>query len=117
MIILSTPHDELRKELLTKDKGYKLTNVLEKAREHEAILASKGMLQNLGAEAQDESISRVDIIRKQPFKKKCMSCGLNHAPRACPAYKDKCHNCGHIGHWQKCCRKKKHEQNQERRQN
>ena len=64
MIILSTPHDELRKELLTKDKGYKLSEVLERAREHEAIIASKGVLQNIGA-TQD---AKVDVIRKTLFR-------------------------------------------------
>ena len=28
-------------------------------------------------------------------------------PRQCPAYKDHCKYCDAIGHWEKCCRKKK----------
>ena len=108
MIKLSTPHDEFRKELQTKNKGFKLAHVLEKTREHKSIIASKGVLQNIGA-TQD---AKVDTIRKT-FKKKCFNCNLIHASKACPAFKDKCHICGHVGYWHKCCRKKKFDRNSE----
>ena len=39
-IILSTPYEEFRKELLTYPKGYDISKVIEKCREYEAIKAS-----------------------------------------------------------------------------
>ena len=45
----------------------------------------------------------------------CRNCALSHAPRQCPAYKDRCKNCDGVGHWEKCCRKKTDEQEKYRK--
>ena len=112
MVILSTPHEDLRKTLLTTEKGFKVSDVIEKAREYEAILASKDMLQAININKQEKENQTVDAIRKKSNnfgygttkRRKCFNCGLNHPPRSCPAFKDKCHNCGKPGHWAKLCR-------------
>ena len=112
MVILSTPHEDLRKTLLTTEKGFKVSDLIEKAREYEAILASKDMLQAININKQEKENQTVDAIRKKSNnfgygttkRRKCFNCGLNHPPRSCPAFKDKCHNCGKPGHWAKLCR-------------
>ena len=47
MIILSTPFEDLRKELLAKPKGHSITDVLQKGREYEAIKTSQATLKTL----------------------------------------------------------------------
>ena len=44
---------------------------------------------------------------ERTHERKCSNCGTNHKPRQCPAYRDACNACGAIGHWEKCCRKKR----------
>ncbi|XP_014667285.1 PREDICTED: uncharacterized protein LOC106808892 [Priapulus caudatus] len=97
MIILSTPFDDFRKELLTKVKGHEIRQVLERGRDYEAIQASQASLSAMKGNG-----PRVDEVSVQ--KQKCHNCWLNHAPRSCPAYRDKCHTCGRLGHWKKLCR-------------
>ena len=64
MVILSTPHEDLRKTLLTTEKGFKVSDLIEKAREYEAILASKDMLQAININKQEKENQTVDAIRK-----------------------------------------------------
>ena len=100
--------DVTRRKLLQENK-LTLSKAIEIAR---AIEVSKTQMNKIKqSEAEQglnnlDAISKRDVIRKT-FKKKCLNCNLIHAPKACPAFRDKCHNCGHVGHWQKCCRKKK----------
>ena len=114
MVILSTPHEEFRKELFTKPKGTKINEVLERGREYEAIIASQESLKTMGQQSftTENNLpdpTKVDALQrnyKPGFKKRsCLNCGLIHAPRPCPAYNDLCHGCGIIGHWRKFCRK------------
>ena len=42
--------------------------------------------------------------------RKCSNCGTYHKPCQCPAYRDACNSCGAIGQWEKCCRKKRKNQ-------
>lgn len=110
MIILSTPHEDFRKELLTKPKGYSITNVIERGREFEAILASQASLKSMHEQPPPQD-HKVDAIRRKAADnqkdtiKNCRNCGLTHAPRSCPAYNDTCNACGSKGHWRKQCRK------------
>ena len=47
----------------------------------------------------------VDTITKKTNVLSCRNCGLEHAPRSCPAYHDECNACGSLGHWKTCCMK------------
>ena len=118
MVITSTQNEEFRKELLTKPKGTKINTIIERGREHEAIIASqaslKAMNQNTAtAEHEPSDTAKVDALKRiqrtqnPRMKKPCQNCGRIHPPRSCPAYNDLCHGCGSMGHWQKYCRKSK----------
>ena len=100
MVILSTPYDDLRKELLGKAKEYTIARAIERGREFEAIAASQQSIKHLYNKE-----SNVDAIRKQ-FSKPCGNCDLRHEYRQCPAFNDECRNCKRKGHWAKCCRSK-----------
>ena len=52
--------------------------------------------------------SRYEVKRQNV----CTNCALSHPPRQCPAFKDHCKYCGAIGHWKKCCRKRKSDSRQ-----
>ena len=118
MVITSTPIEEFRKELLTKPKGTKINTIIERGREHEAIITSqaslKAMNQNTTTSehelldtAKVDALKRTQRTQNPQMKKPCQNCGRIHPPRSCPAYNDLCHGCGSIGHWQKYCRKSK----------
>jgi hypothetical protein len=47
MLILSTPNNDFRKDLLSKPKDYKITDAIETGKEYEAIDASRISLKNL----------------------------------------------------------------------
>lgn len=109
MVILSTPYEDFRKELLTKPKGHEISIVLERGREYEAIAASTASLKTLSG----NTATNMDAIRRQNNSQKqqqnpqnpCKNCGLSHPPRSCPAYNDRCSACKSIGHWKRMCRK------------
>ena len=86
MVILSTPFDDLRKELLAKPKGHPITDVLNKGREYEAIQASQASLKTLGAAA----TTNIDAVYKG---RPCNNCGLHHARSKCPASEAVCGGC------------------------
>ena len=100
MVIKCTPFEDLRKELFPKPKGFAINKVIEKAREYEALTLSQASLKSMSV-----TPSKFDAIRKG--HNKCGNCGLQHAPRSCPAYNDECRACGTKGHWEKHCRKSK----------
>lgn len=115
MVILSTPHDEFRKELLTKVKGHPVSEVLERGREYEAIAASTVSLKSMSLHptptAQSTNTS-VDAIRRRSnptsqntAQNRCSNCGLTHKKGSCPAYNDKCSACNAKGHWKMMCRR------------
>ena len=39
-------------------------------------------------------------------KRQCLKCLKCHDPAKCPAYNQKCHKCGHLGHYAVACRSK-----------
>ena len=104
LIIASTPNEMLQKLLLDQDKGCSLGHVLTEARKYEAIAAGKHSLQCLRVPHHT-----VNEVKRRNL---CMNCALSHPPRQCPAYKDHCKYYDAIGHWEKCCRKKKSDSRQ-----
>ena len=109
LIIASTPYDSFRKDLLGKPIGYTTTETLQEGRKYEAITAGNAQLNQMSQVSEE-----VHAIRTHD--RKCSNCGTNHKPRQCPAYRDSCNACGVIGHWEKCCRKKRQQGKQKGRQ-
>lgn len=108
MIILSTPIDDFRKELLTKPKAHPMTQVLEKGREFEAVIAAQTSLRGMSM-SKPNPPTNVDAIMKsgnQASPRQCPNCGTKHAFKSCPAYQATCSYCKNKGHWVKCCRNK-----------
>ena len=105
LVIAGTPHEEFRKELLPKPKGFALKNMLELGRRYEAIAKGAEQLKQLGlTERRDDD---VDAVHQRKFKRKsCDYCGTQHAKKECPAYTSKCKVCGKVGHWAKMCYRK-----------
>ncbi len=99
MIILSTPFEDLRKDLLAKPKGFAIADVLAKGREYEALQASEASLKSMNATA---AATNVDAVHKTQT---CGNCGLHHKSQSCPASQSKCGGCSAMGHWKKMCRK------------
>ena len=69
MVITSTPIEEFRKELLTKPKGTKINTIIERGREHEAIITSqaslKAMNQNTATSEHELSdTAKVDALKR-----------------------------------------------------
>ena len=50
-------------------------------------------------------MKRNDKQHESTFK--CKYCGKSHAPKQCPAFGKKCHNCGKNNYFSKVCQKKK----------
>ena len=93
LIIACTPHDAFRKELLGKPKGHTLASFLTEGRQHEALTAGDAQVKSLAGQA-----GNIDAVRKQykQQQRQCRNCGLNHAPRKCPANGDICRACGKL---------------------
>ncbi len=102
LIILSTPHDSFRKELLGKARGTTIKDVLTEGRKHEALAAGNQQLNHL-----THAEKPVDYFRKKrgnPKEKKCGRCDRVHNRGECPAYNSVCELCNKRGHWQVVCR-------------
>ena len=100
MIIVSTPVEDLCKELLSKPKGYLVNDVIERGYENEVIHASQTSLRNMSARL----ATTVNVVTRSS----CSNCGLHPPPKSCPAYKDMCLACGCMGHWKYLCGNSRH---------
>ena len=96
-----------------------MKDAIAEGRRFEAIIAGKKEIEQM----KKEQKSKRDINSKscdeenidaQQFKpnrgqghQQCGSCGLNHAPKRCPAFGQTCSACGKLNHWAKVCRSKK----------
>ena len=94
LVIAGTKMEVFRRELLGKEKGLTLQEVLNEGRKHEAAALGTMQLQGL-------SEQKIDYVKT---KKRCGNCGLIHKYRQCPAFKDTCKACGNKGHRLKLCR-------------
>ena len=113
-IILSTPIDDYRKELLTYEKGYAITDVIEKGQEFEAVIAAQSSLREMSLSKPAPNTTQVDVINKQnQSSRECQNCGTTHPPKSCPAYQSTCAYCRNKGHWFKCCRNKRMDERDE----
>ena len=65
---------------------------------------SKGSNKHRPNSKQVEGSSRSPPDRKR----QCLKCLKYHDPAKCPAYNQKCHKCGHLGHYAVACRSKSH---------
>ncbi|ELU01792.1 hypothetical protein CAPTEDRAFT_207111, partial [Capitella teleta] len=72
MVILSRPHDEFRKELLTKAKGHPVSKVLERDREYQAM-----------SECMKVTLKRRKVLQDQENSIVLVKC-LNHAKTSDP---------------------------------
>ena len=114
-LVLSTPTEDFRKDLLSKPKGFPIADVVSMGRQYEAIAASQATLQGLSRPNASTPLN-VDAVRKSSRSKgnrvtgdtdhTCRNCGKSHKPRQCPAYNDTCDFCNHKGHWKAHCRKR-----------
>ena len=98
LFIASTPFDSFRRDLLGQEKRYKLSDALAEGRRYEALTAGSQQAQSLGHPGQPPSINAIQA------RNPCGNSALQHAPRKCPAFGDKCKKCGKPNHWAKCCR-------------
>ena len=71
-IIVSTPYEELRNELLTKPKGHAISQIIERARAYEAIKYS--MASFTGIKSHNNNTHTMNYINKSS----CGNCGLHH---------------------------------------
>lgn len=115
MVILSTPFEDFKKELLVKGKGHPIKSVIERGREFEAIQASQLSLKSMYTSTNVDALKygptntrsshNPNYPKPPPSSSGCSNCSLRHAFRSCPAFNDTCSACGSKGHWKKCCRK------------
>ena len=108
LIIASTPHEQLRRDLLSKDKKFPLKDTLTLARTYEAYQESNKRIEKL-----NNTDNHVNIVQRT---RKCFRCDGTHQPRRCPAYNAVCDKCDTIGHYGKCCLKSRRQETSDQRQ-
>lgn len=101
LVIASTPHEPFRKDLLGKNKGTHINEILQDGRKYEAIAAGKEQLHRI---TQNDNQNNVDFIRRE---NKCFRCSRSHARNKCPAMDSICNFCKRKGHWEVACLQKK----------
>ena len=94
LVIAGTKMQVFRMELLSKENGLTLQEVLNEGRKHEAAALGAMHLQGL-------SEQKIDYVKTN---ERCGNCGLIHKYRQCPEFKDTCKAFGNKGHWLKLCR-------------
>ena len=107
LVIASTKYDFFRNDLLVKEKGYPLSEMIKLGRQYEAKEAGTQKLQALQFPTQTQTPSpetNIHAMKKPPPQRDCGNCGQSHARRACPAYNSVCRGCGNKGHWVEHCR-------------
>ena len=107
LIIASTPYEQLRRDLLSKEKNFPLKDTLALARTYEAYKVGNEQIAKLGQT--HTPTSNVD-----PLQKTCRQCNRSHPPRRCPAYYSTCNKCGNRGHFAICCNKQRNRRPEEK---
>ena len=115
LIIASTPIEDYQKDLLEKDKKYKLKDAITLGRTYEAAKEHSRQLKllNQSAKVPENSASEnsISALDKQKFRRGvmsrsvCKNCGKDHkyGKEHCPARLYKCNKCGRMGHWASVC--------------
>ena len=101
-VIAGIKHQELKKELLSKDATYTLSQALDLGRTYEASIRHMKSV----AQAKTSDQVTINAFKNESYQK-CQNCGRRHAkqPRnACPAYGTICNACQKRNHWQVMCR-------------
>ena len=57
LIIASTPHEEFRRDLIGKEKGYGIAQILKEGRKFEAMMADRDQLQHMEKGLEDIHVS------------------------------------------------------------
>ena len=98
-VVASTPIPEFQNELLKKEKGFTIEQLLALGRTYEAAAAHSQAIRRLQPEGLSSSTS--SDINVGAMSKECRYCGRSHAFNrdACPALRSKCSKCQKIGHW------------------
>lgn len=94
----------LREANLTLEKAVDLCHAAEASKVH-----LKTMVGGAGEEASVNVINKNRVGKPSPYKQKstnksCVYCGLDHKPRKCPAFGQKCRKCGKLNHFAQVCR-------------
>ena len=103
LIIASTPHDALRNDLYGKPQGYSLADVFKEGRKYKALSAGNEQMTQLGS-SNSEKVHAIQRGRTSH------NCSMSHQPRQCTAFHDICNACGGKGHWARCCKKTRQQQ-------
>ncbi len=104
LTIASTPCADFRKDLLEKDKGFTIEQLLVEGRKYEA--------RDIGGKRLNQMTNQTSTPIEGIELGDCSNCGLHHPPRKCPAYNDKCKKCKKIGHWARKCRSQRNKERQ-----
>ena len=94
----------LREANLTLEKAVNLCHAAEASKVH-----LKTMVGGAGEKASVNVINKNRVGKPSPYKQKstnksCVYCGLDHKPRKCPAFGQKCRKCGKLNHFAQVCR-------------
>ena len=104
LIIVSTPHDSFRKELLGKARGTSINDVLTEGRKHEALAAGNQQLSHLTPSQPVDYFRKKRWGKANPKEKKCGRCDKSHNKGKCPAYDHICERCSRRGHFSSVCK-------------
>jgi hypothetical protein len=92
--------DHRAQERLLREPDLTLQKALQICR---AAEATKEQIKSLRGEIPFQPT--VDVVKSRgESKTQCKNCGMQHAPRSCPAFGKKCNKCNKINHFAKVCR-------------
>lgn len=106
-IIASTPIQSYQSELLEKSKALKLEDAIEIGHRHEAAVLSTEKLKDLAPQGSSTAEPTPAAVDSVTHVVRCENCNRVHEQKkdACPAKDERCHGCGRVGHYKRCCRK------------
>ena len=118
-LILTTPLQDLRKELLSRQDDLTVEQAVKLSQNHEALVTSEASLSKMASlkreAGQIESVHKVKshgkTVKPEHTDVECRYCGKQHArdKHKCPAYGKVCTRCGKENHFAKMCKSGKSE--------
>lgn len=113
-LILTTPLQDLRKDLLSRQEDLTVDVAVKLSQHHEALVTSEASLTKMASlkreAGRSESVHKIKSHGKSSKTKhterECRYCGKQHArdKNKCPAYGKVCSACGKQNHFAKMCR-------------